>query len=58
MNSYGADRIKEMIQLVCGKPGQRVHINSHHQAMPNQAAWDAFLNNGEHKTELIKFLVA
>ena len=58
MDTYGENRIKEMIQLMRGKPGRRVHINSHHQAMPNQADWAAFLNNGENKTELIKFLLA
>ena len=56
MDTYGKKRIKAMTQKRKGHSGRKVLINEKGQAMPKGKDWNTFLQSGDNKTELIKFL--
>lgn len=56
MDTYGKNRIKSMTQKRRGHAGRKVIITEKGQTMPKSKDWNTFLQSGENKTELIKFL--
>ena len=56
MDTYGNDRIKEVIQRQRGKSDRKTILSSETQLMPKPKDWNAFLYNGENMMELIRFL--
>lgn len=56
MDTYGKHRIKAMTQKRRGHSERKVLITEKGQAMPKGKDWNTFLQSGDNKTELIKFL--